>query len=569
MSIFRKILGGIICMATLFTVTACGGGDDGNQTATPNCNLKYATYNVTDLYTDGSASDNLDAYVGKTDNLPAENGVILSPYYTLKLNGEDVPVYASRTASCVHSFAMIDVEKIREKKSFYIDVEINARELASRVTEYKTSVTVLPESKGVKANISTTEEGTYKITARLSDYGSYSFAFKQSPEEALTLMIAKKEDTSALFGDYTINYIEPGDHSEDASSTNFKDENTVYYFKAGKHKTDSIKLSSNTILYLDRDAYVEVMPSHSGNSTHAIQASGSNIKVAGRGLIDFSACCGSDVPGYSNNKGGLVFNSVYDVSFSGITVINSQTWTLCMNACVGVQINNCMFFNYRTYSDGIMLSDCQNAVVEYNFMHTGDDAFETKSTTSTGRQTQNVVFRYNAAWTDKAVAYGCIYESNYDTEDVKFENNSVGFAMGTWSNHLGCCVIQMGNRQGAMMKNITFENMEVYYTANPGLLNVYIGGSGGAGKGYGTVNNIRFKNVTAKYNMGSILHLQTYDSADCFIKHLYLDNIVSNGTLLTKDNMNEKRYGVLNVDYEHVAGGYDADKYLHINTKTK
>lgn len=132
----------------------------------------------------------------------------------------------------------------------------------------------------------------------------------------------------------------------------------------------------------------------------------------------------------------------------------------------------------RGRSDAVRLQKCDCRGL---FHPHGDDAFETKSTTANGL-TDNVLFRNNAAWTDKAVAYGCIYESNHDTRNVRFENCSVGFALGTWSNHLGCCVIQMGNRKGAVMENITFDNIEVYMSHNDGLLNVYIGGSGGRGE---------------------------------------------------------------------------------------
>ena len=264
--------------------------------------------------------------------------------------------------------------------------------------------------------------------------------------------------------------------------------------------------------------------------------------------------------GYSNNKGGLVFSEVDNVTFSGLTVINSQTWTLCMNDCEGVSVYDCMFFAYRVFADGVMLSDCKNAIVENCFVRTGDDAFETKSTTANGL-TENVLFRNNAAWTDKAVAYGCIYESNHDTRGVRFENCSVGFALGTWSNHLGSCVIQMGNRKGAVMEDITFDNIEIYTSYNRGALNVYIGGSGGRGAGYGIVKNIYFKNITIKRNFDAFLNLQTYDSENCFIYDLYLDNIVSNGTLLTP--MNKFRDGFI---HNLVAGGYDLDERLHINT---
>ena len=228
-----------------------------------------------------------------------------------------------------------------------------------------------------------------------------------------------------------------------------------------------------------------------------------------------------------------------------------------MNACEDVYISDCLFFGYRVYSDGIMLSDCKNALVEKNFIRTGDDAFETKSTTTNGL-TENVWFKNNDAWTDKGVAYGCIYESNHDTSDVHFEDCTVGFAMGTWSNHLGCCVIQMGNRKGAKMYDITFNNFEIYTNHNAAILNIYIGGSGGRGEGYGDVDKIYFSNIVAARNFGAVLNLRTYDSENCSIKRVFVDNVTSNGELFTK----QTSHGKVN---DYVAGGYNFD-YLQINT---
>jgi polygalacturonase len=217
-----------------------------------------------------------------------------------------------------------------------------------------------------------------------------------------------------------------------------------------------------------------------------------------------------------------------------------------------------MLFAYRVFADGYMLSDCKDAVVEYNFARTGDDAFETKSTSSSGL-TERVLFQHNAAWTDKAVAYGCIYESNHDTRGVKFINNSVGFALGTWSPHLGCCVIQMGNRRGATIEDILFKNMEIYASYNNAILNVFIGGSGGIGEGWGTVNNIQFKNITATLNYGSVLNVQTRGSEDAYIKHLYLNNIVSNGERITSDNYNKDGR------FKNYAANFNPDTFIHID----
>ena len=72
-----------------------------------------------------------------------------------------------------------------------------------------------------------------------------------------------------------------------------------------------------------------------------------------------------------------------------------------------------------------------------------------------------------------------------------------------------------------------------------------------------------FKNITAARNYGAFLNVRTYDSENCFIYDLYLDNILSNGVLLTEDNYLENGY-----ISDKVTGGYNMEKYLHINTRT-
>lgn len=543
-----KAVLGMLAALTMCVLPACGETEVTPPAAIdPNCTVEFAQYR------DVRAIDDLVAYQGDvSNNLPDKNGVIVSPYYTLKLNGADVPVYATRTANGIHSFAYADVSVIDAAKPFALAVEIAVGSRSSVLAAQKPNVTVLPESAGVTAALS-----DRTVTATVQQTGSYSFVFNRSHKEALTLFVAEKEDTAALFGDYPVRYIEPGDYTaaDTRNTTLFTEGETVYYFKAGRYKTDSIRVPANSLLYFERGAYLEVMPCGGG---YAMYGTGDNVRVAGRGLIDMSACCGGEEE-QPNDKGGLVFEGVKGISFSGMTVINSQTWTLCMYACEDVQIDNCLFFAYRVFADGIMLSDCKNAVVEDNFVRTGDDAFETKSTTATGL-TQNVLFQNNAAWTDKAVAYGCIYESVHDTSGVTFKNCSVGFALGVWSNHLGCCVIQLGDRPGCVIEDIVFDNIEIFHSDNAGILNCYIGGSGGRGAGYGTIRNIYFRNITVKRNSGAFLNVRTYDSENCFIYDLYLDNIVSNGVQLTPANYRKNGYITNN------AAGYDLARYVHINT---
>ena len=548
----RKCLLSLLMLTMLICLASCGEQtEESGNMKDYNCDI-FATE-----YDNINSTDNPNAYIsGASTNLAVKDGIIVSPYYTMKINGIDVPVYATRTTNTIHSFAYIDVDVKDKALDFSLDIELTINKDTTSVFSKKNpSVVVLPEKRGVVA-----EFNENVVTTTINAFGSYSFAFNKKQDEALTLMVTEKQNTEELFGIKDIVYIEPGDYSTDRrEETLFEEEDKVYYFKKGRHLIDRIFVPSNTILYLEQGAYLEVVPT---TVDYVIRNTGEdNIKVMGRGLIDYSGCCGSEVPaGYSNNKKSLSFSNINDMTFSGITVINSQTWTLCLNNCKDVYVSEVLFFGYRVFSDGIMLSDCKDALVEKNFVRTGDDAFETKSTTSKGL-TENVWFKNNDAWTDKGVAYGCIYESNHDTTDVHFEDCTVGFAMGTWSNHLGCCVIQMGNRKGAKMHDITFNNFEIYMNHNAAILNIFIGGSGGRGEGYGHVDKIYFSNIVAKRNYGAVLNLRTYDSINCSIERVYVDNVISNDVLFTKDNYKE----YVN---DNVAGGYNF-KYLQINTLDK
>lgn len=546
----KKLLATFIIASCLTALAACGEKKEEpvnvdpeepkEEEAVSDCRVFPIDFGVTKTV---ATKDEAATYLSgvATDNRPVEDGIILSPYFNkLTVNDVEVPVYATRTAFTIHSFAYIDIEKGNVNK-LHIVLE------GSPIKKSFTKVDVLPLSKGVKA---TFEKKVIKAT--LDGTGNYSFAFNGKQEEALTIMVTEKDSpNNYLTGEITrtIQEIEPGDYYGE-NNLSLEETNKVYFFKKGNYQIGRIDIPDKSILYFEEGAYLKLYP----DSTHPIYSNKvDDIGISGHGLIDFSACNGSQLGSTKDDragKSGLSFNYSNKLSINGLMLINAQTWQCCLNCSTNIHITNCMFYGYRTYADGIMLNNCQDAVVEYNFIRTGDDGFETKST-SGDMLTKNVVFQYNSAWTDKAVAYGCIYESKNDTSDVHFLHNSVGFANGNWSKHLGCAVIQMGNNPNATMYNIEFDDMEIYYSVNQAMCNIYIGGSGGMGAGSGTARDIYFKNIRCDFNAGYMLNLQTYDSDNCFIKKVYMDNIVSNKVQLTAENY--KEYCCM----DKVVGGYN------------
>ena len=81
-----------------------------------------------------------EVYVGsESQQANLDNGVIISPYLTCKVNGKDVNVYASRCTNGAHSYGYVDVIG---DDDIYLNVELT-------LAKTRQSVVVLPLNKGV------------------------------------------------------------------------------------------------------------------------------------------------------------------------------------------------------------------------------------------------------------------------------------------------------------------------------------------------------------------------------------------------------------------------------------
>jgi len=86
-------------------------------------------YNVDEIKNaDKTAAGSFDAwknevFKGKNNNDdPTENAVINSPFHTLRVNGESVPVYTARCGKGAHSFAWIDITS--KDSEFILELEL-------------------------------------------------------------------------------------------------------------------------------------------------------------------------------------------------------------------------------------------------------------------------------------------------------------------------------------------------------------------------------------------------------------------------------------------------------------
>lgn len=563
------------CMA-ISSFAACGGttassssGGGDSQTSEPasdssedpgkveyeECTVTAVDYDAVDMSLADidawSTENNLDNRAYTTD------GIVRSPYFQLSANGVNIPVYAERTTRGVHNIAYISVDGVSEGGKFLLNLELTTH-------EERTNPVVLPESSGVTAEV----DGM-KVTATVTEYGSYSFTFDRDKSGILndgsklplTIMVKEKEELVVPDG-WTTQTFEPGSYPIDQLT--FTEENTAYVFKRGRYDIDGIRINaSNVIVFFEDGATLFAKPLTMNGSSPAVNDiiscnNRSNVKFIGRPAIDFSYRSGEN-----NTRLMFSFEFCENIEFAGVNSVNSAGWTCCFTNCKDVLIRDLVLIAFRTYTDGVMLSDCQDVVVTGCFNRTGDDSMEVKSTSGGLMKTDNILFEYNAVWTDKGIAYGAVYESNHDQKNVTWRHNSVGFALAQWTEHLACTTVCIeGSNASVVNEDLHFEDIEIYQTYCAVTTIVLHNG--------GTVRNIYFKNIEAKYISlnqdifrGPIdLVVKNSDGGDIndfSIKNLYFDNIVVAGERLTSENKEEMvtyrfvddfgfRYGYIRVD---------------------
>ena len=167
-----KFLTILLCGVMLLGLTACGGksGQD--------CYFEAITYEGINTISDIDKYAGEVAIFGENNHNPVENGVIISPYYTLKVGETEVPVYASRSAHGIHSFAFLDVIDTGDE-GFNLNVEITGNENTTVFKPKKAKCVVLPESTGVEAELNRDDK---TVKATIKTFGSYSFTFNESHE---------------------------------------------------------------------------------------------------------------------------------------------------------------------------------------------------------------------------------------------------------------------------------------------------------------------------------------------------------------------------------------------------
>lgn len=180
----------------------------------------------------------------------------------------------------------------------------------------------------------------------------------------------------------------------------------VLYFGPGEHNPEGglIRLSDNQTLYLATGAVVNA----------GIEASGDNITICGRGILD-----GSD---WHHNAGPTDFmvnaKNCNNLVMRDIIIKGSYYWTIVPQGCDRVLVDHVRLAGSRVGNDdGCNPCNSSNVTIRNCFFRTDDDSISPKGITradgvTTSKPTENIVVENCVFWVDFANVFRIATESS-------------------------------------------------------------------------------------------------------------------------------------------------------------
>ena len=454
--------------------------------------------------------------------------LVISPYYSLTVNGEEVPVYATvvyvgTDGECaLHSFAIIDAE-IPENAS--IDVTLQALRYPLK------QAIIRPESLGVTPSVNGDT-----VSAAITAHGDYTFLMNDEDSDvsqynAFTLFVRKYRDEEAeirayqkQYGEENVHVWEPGTYEIDY--INVENSNQVYYFKRG-----SLLIARGNPDYGENYSYEEDGAAENNGwglerypIFNAYQKMG--IVIAGQGTIDAGQL------GWHERR-GVLLSSCSECTVTGLTLINMPEWSLSTYCSTDINISNVAVFGYKTNSDGIAICNTINASVENCYARSGDDLFEVKTLGApSDAVSQNITFTNCIAWGSKARCFGITGETNKDISKVVFRSSAVIFSDATWNNNILGSLVVISGTGNTLIDDILFENIEIYQNAGRPI-NLFIESEEAKRT---QITNIVFRNIT--YSGGILSQVNTRSQGNNLIEVCF-DKVVGNGVEWTSDNITD------------------------------
>ena len=282
------------------------------------------------------------------------------------------------------------------------------------------------------------------------------------------------------------------------------------YYAPGLYTQDTLRVASNTTVYLAPGAYF--------TGTFAIEDA-HDVQILGRGIARPRS-------GYE----GCHVHRSQRVLIDGLTVN-----TCPVGGSDGVTLRNVKSISHPGWGDGLNVFASQNVLYERVFCRNSDDcttAYATRKGFS--GNCRNVTMRNATLWADVAHPIFIGIHGNSERgdtiENLRYENIDILCQSEPQVDYQGCMAINCGDNN--LVRNVTFENIRVEQIHQGSLLQVKIGYNQkyctAPGRG---IEGVRFRNI--RYN-GTQPYLSVINgySENRKVKDITFEGIKINGRRL-------------------------------------
>ena len=312
---------------------------------------------------------------------------------------------------------------------------------------------------------------------------------------------------------------------------------TYRYYAPGLYTEDTVRIASNTTVYLAPGSYF--------TGTFAIEDA-QNVSITGRGIAR-----------PANGYEGCHVHRSRNVVIDGLTVN-----TCPIGGSDGVTLRDVRSISFPAWGDGLNVFASQNVLYDRVFCRNSDDC-TTAYATRKGfmGDCRNVTMRNSTLWADVAHPIFIGLHGNAERgdtiENLRYENIDILCQSEPQVDYQGCMAINCGDNN--LVRNVTFSNIRVEQIRQGSLLQVKVGYNrkycAAPGRG---VENVTFRNVRYNGEQPCLSVISGYDSTRS-VRGVTFEGMKINGRLL-HDNMKGKPKWYSTADYvpmfvgEHVDG---------------
>lgn len=434
--------------------------------------------------------------MGATVIYPAPSGALLkTDHYSVKVNGQNLSIYKGWGNPIVgggdYSFAYFDF-------SDTVTVVVTTPKSLG-------SLVIRPESKGIIPSVSG-HTATFTLTMPCN------ISFEPDGFNEPLFLFA--------------NPIETNVPQQGGSG--------VIYYGPGYHSPGQINVYSNQTLYIAGGAVVNGW----------INASGSNIRICGRGIVDCINWYKYVYMGpYDTEYPVLHVVNGSGVTIEGVILKDSRTWSLKLQKCNDVTISNVkVIVTYADMRDGIACANSSNVLVQDCFIRTDDDNITTYGLPwNNNLPIENITVTRSVLWTDRAHIFrlGGICSAPYVRKITFTDIDVIHMSRWTqWSEWF----ISIRPDNNMPIENVRLENIRVNNEGNTSLIDIkpQVGPWPPYSKPpEGRIQGVYLKNIAIK-GSGTITVYGL--AANRYVKDVTFENVTRAGQLATASNVSVSGY---------------------------